>query len=72
MQRVTDLLIRCYEYDVAVFSEPWMYVPFLIPAWAYLVFFLIKWTALTAPLWLPIRLIARGLRRDGSTCEDIK
>lgn len=63
MIRLLDLLVRCYEYDVEVFSQPWMYWCFLIPAAAYLAFFFVKWVVLTAPVWLPITLIVETLRR---------
>jgi hypothetical protein len=55
------MLIRQYEYDVAVLSNPWLYVFFLIPATAYLVFFTIKWSVLTMPIWLPLVWIAKSL-----------
>jgi hypothetical protein len=63
MQRVIDLLIQCFEYDVAVFSQPWLYVLFF-PALFYLAFFCLKWLVLTAPLWLPLSVFAHALRRD--------
>ena len=62
MQRLIDLLIDCYEYDVAVLSQPWMYIPLLIPAMCYLAFFFVKWTVLTAPLWLPLSFVFGALR----------
>lgn len=60
MNRFFDILIRCFEFDVEVFSEPWMYYPLLIPAVCYLGFFFVKWAVLTAPIWLPIRLALAG------------
>ncbi len=63
MQRIIDLLVRCYEYDVEVFSQPWMYWCLLIPAALYLAFFFVKWAVLTAPLWLPISMIVSTFRR---------
>jgi hypothetical protein len=61
MQRIAELLISQYEYDIAVFSNPWLYVFFLIPAMAYLVFFILKWSVLTMPVWLPLAKIAQSL-----------
>lgn len=67
-QRLFDLWWRCYEYDVAVFSEPWMYIPFLVPVTLYLVFFFLKWMVLTLPVWLPMKIIVSMFQRDCS-CE---
>lgn len=64
MSRILELLIRCYEYDVAVFSNPWLYYWLLIPAGFYLVFFFLKWAVLTAPLWIPLKIMASSLRRN--------
>lgn len=50
----------CYNtfmFDMEVFSKPWLYIPFLIPAFGYFMFFCIKWSIITMPLWLPLRLI---------------
>lgn len=51
------LLWECFQFDVEVFSKPWMYIALLIPATFYFVFFILKWVVLTAPIWLPIRMI---------------
>lgn len=64
MERIIDILIKCYEYDVSVFSEPWMYIPFLIPIMFYLVFFFLKWIVLTAPLWLPFAMILKVVKSE--------
>lgn len=61
MERIVDLLVRCYEYDVSVFSQPWIYWT-VIPALAYLVFFLVKWAVLTAPAWLPVWIVVSEVR----------
>lgn len=52
-----NLLWNCFQFDVHVFSEPWMYIVLLIPATFYLAFFIIKWIVLTAPVWLPFKII---------------
>lgn len=57
MDKIFDALINCYLFDIAVFSNKWMYIPFLIPVIFYLMFFMIKWAVLTLPLWLPPMLI---------------
>ena len=64
MQKVIDLLARCYEFDVNVLSQPWMYW-LVFPAMFYMVFVFIKWTVLTCPLWLPLYMIIKSLRKDG-------
>jgi len=51
------ILLDLFKSDVEILSNPWMYIPFLIPACFYLVFFFIKWTILTTPMWLPINII---------------
>jgi hypothetical protein len=43
-----------------IFSKPWMYYLALIPAAAYLVFFIVKWAVLTTPIWLPPFLILQS------------
>lgn len=52
-----NYLWSTFQYDMNVFSQPWMYWWLLIPALAYLMFFMFKWVVLTAPIWLPLRLI---------------
>lgn len=64
MSRILELLVSCYEYDVAVFSKPWLYYWLLIPAGFYLMFFFIKWTVLTAPVWIPLKIMASSFRRS--------
>ena len=63
MDRIADLLIEQFEYDVAVMSEPWMYYYVLVPIALYVAFFFAKWSVLTAPAWLPVVFIAQAFRR---------
>lgn len=65
LDQYLSLLWRLFQFDIHVFSHPWMYYLLLIPACGYLVFFFIKWAVLTAPLWLPISIIFSSLRRGG-------
>lgn len=51
------LLWRFFQFDMRVFSNEWLYIPLLIPAFCYLIFFLVKWSVLTAPLWMPFTII---------------
>jgi hypothetical protein len=57
LENYLALLWRMFEYDIHVFSQLWMYQWVLVPAIAYLIFFLVKWAVLTIPIWLPIMLI---------------
>ena len=57
MDKLIDLLYRCFAYDVEVLSQPWLYWCLLIPACCYMMFFFMKWTVLTAPLWLPFAIV---------------
>lgn len=57
MDKILEALVNCYLFDIAVFSNKWMYIPFLIPVIFYLMFFMIKWAILTLPAWLPIMLV---------------
>jgi hypothetical protein len=54
------ILYRLWVFDVNIMSNPWMYIPLLIPIIFYLIFFIIKWSILTAPIWLPFRIIIRS------------
>lgn len=58
-----DFLWKAFQYDMDVFSQGWMYYWILIPAIGYLVFFFIKWTVITVPIWLPVRLFFEGVGR---------
>ena len=48
------ILLAQFQWDVAVMSQPWMYWCALVPILFFLVFFVLKWTVLTAPIWIPI------------------
>lgn len=56
MEKIIDIYVRCFEYDVEVFSQPWIYWC-VFPAFFYLFFFIIKWWALTLPFWMPIAAV---------------
>jgi hypothetical protein len=64
MNEITHTLIELWKYDIEVFSQPWIYWPFCVPALAYLSFFFAKWVAITAPIWLPFVIIIRSFRGD--------
>ena len=57
LEKYLQLLWKCFEFDINVFSQVWLYAWILIPAFCYLIFFFVKWAVLTAPIWLPFSLI---------------
>lgn len=57
MTEVLQVLVDLWKYDIAVMSNHWMYWPLMIPIIGYAVFFLFKWWLITAPIWLPARLL---------------
>lgn len=58
-----NLLWKCFQYDVNVFSQWWLYAPLLIPATVYAFFFAAKWVFLTLPIWAPIKFIFDGIAK---------
>lgn len=63
MNDLLQLYIDLLKWDIAVMSQPWMYVWFFIPIIAFIPFFLIKWTLLTAPIWLPVGWIMTAISK---------
>jgi len=61
LTKYLETLYQLFEYDIDVFSQVWIYAWVLIPAVFYLMFFMAKWAVLTAPIWLPLRIIFEGL-----------
>jgi len=61
LEKYFTRLYELFLYDIEVMSQPWMYWCLLIPISCYVVFFFIKWSVLTAPLWLPVYLSFNGL-----------
>ena len=51
-----------FQYDWSVLSNPWVLYT-VIPAIFYLVFFLIKWWVLLAPITVPITTFTHGLKQ---------
>lgn len=62
MNELLETLVSLWRYDVEVFSKPWIYWWLCIPAGCYLAFFFVKWTVLTAPLWIPLFIIIRAIK----------
>ena len=59
LTRLLDLYESMFLYDVEQFSQPWMYW-FVLPALGYFAFFMVKWTVLTMPIWLPFNIMRSG------------
>jgi len=56
MNKIFEILIDLYIYDVEVLSQPWVLWT-IVPGILYMCFMFLKWTVLTCPLWLPITII---------------
>jgi len=61
-QNYFGLLWSAFQYDVEVFSQGWIYYWALMPATFYFAFFMMKWSVLLAPLWLPFAIPLSVLR----------
>jgi len=62
MNNLTQTLYDLWKYDIEVFSKGWLYYWLLIPAIAYTAFFFLKWTVITAPVWLPVYIITGSFK----------
>ena len=51
-----NLVWNSFMADVDVLSIWWVWVT-ILPAVGYVLFMTVKWTLLTTPLWIPIKLI---------------
>jgi hypothetical protein len=60
---------QCFQYDVQIFSKPWLYYT-ILPAIGYLIFFLVKWCILTTPLWVPVTIVLRVLNCPPPQCRN--
>ena len=59
-----------FQYDWSVFSNPWILYT-VIPAVMYLLFFILKWFVLLAPVTIPIFTLTHGLSQSKSN-DDIR
>ena len=50
-------VIASWEFDMWFYTQWWTYALLMIPFFFYTIFFIIKWWAITMPIWLPIRLM---------------
>jgi hypothetical protein len=60
---ILTVLADQWIWDVAVFTNPWMYYPLLIPIAFFVPFFFAKWMILTTPVWIPIYIVLMAFRR---------
>jgi hypothetical protein len=61
----TAFLWEQFQYDWSVFSNPWLLYT-IVPALLYLIFFVIKWYILLAPITIPLTVINSGLSQINS------
>ena len=60
------ILLECFKYDVTFYQQLWVWAIGCIPAAAYAIFMIIKWTVLLAPAWLvPSIIVASFKPRSG-------
>ena len=52
-----NMLWSQLQYDIDVFSQPWIYWWALVPAISYLTFFVLKWFVLLIPIAGPLAAI---------------
>lgn len=64
LTEILTILVAQWRWDIEQMSQPWMYYWLLIPISVFIVFFLVKWAVLTAPLWLPIYLIVSIFKKE--------
>ena len=58
-----NLLWTQLQYDIGVFSNPWVLYP-VVPALFYFLFFFAKWWILLVPITLPISCLRRSDNSD--------
>jgi hypothetical protein len=56
VNKVLDALAEQWLYDVSVLSQGWV-MWLVFPAMLYFMFMIVKWLALTLPVWLPSVII---------------
>lgn len=60
LQQIEQILFDMWMYDISVLTNVWMYIPLCVPAFLYVLFMTMKWSALTMPLWLPFSSVFRS------------
>ncbi len=51
-----EILLRCFQFDMMVFTTPAMYY-WVIPIIFYIHFFILKWVILTIPIWISFVIV---------------
>lgn len=71
MERLTTALIDQWLFDISVLSSPWMLL--IVPLMFYLPFMLLKWLALTIPVWVPVAMLVGRVwpNPEGKSVEGI-
>lgn len=69
-QKYFEILLSMFQYDMEVFSKPWLYYT-VLPVIGYLIFFFVKWIVLTTPFWMPFSMIL-GVARSSRRKKDNK
>lgn len=59
MQKYIEILVKCFEYDIAIYSQSWLYYC-VFPVVFYTVFFMLKWWVLTALVWIPLACVFKA------------
>jgi len=62
MNEILNKLVELYLWDIEIMSQTWMYYWFF-PMLVFPIFFLLKWTLLTFPIWGPLSCICNALSR---------
>lgn len=64
-----EFLWTQFQYDWSVFTNPWVLYP-IVPAVVYLLFFLLKWWVLLAPITVPITTYTHGMSKVNTQKDD--
>ena len=54
---ILTFIVNTFLFDMAIFSNIWLYIPLGIPFFLYTIFFFFKWWLITAPIWIPLSAI---------------
>ena len=73
VQAYLTFLWTQFQYDWSVFSNPWMLYT-VVPDLFYLLFFVVKWFVLLAPVTVPILTLTHGLsqRNNNKSGDQVK
>ena len=71
LNQYVNFLWTQMQYDWSIFSNPWVLYP-VLPAVFYLLFFIVKWYVLLAPITVPITTLTHGLNQGKKEPESTK